>query len=203
MNAIFGFLRARSCMILEARSVLAPMDDRHLGAEARQEGRLFHRGVAAADHHRVLVLEECAVAGRARADAVAHQRFSDSIPSSFADAPVAMMSASRLIIAAVRRPARTAACRRSHRGHVADHELRAEALGLAPEHVHHLGALDAVLEAGIVLDLGGDGELAAGLVRLRSAAARDWRAPCRARRSGRRDRSRESRRDRVSSAMIF
>ena len=45
-------------------------------------------------------------------------------------------------------------------------ELRAEALGLAPEHVHHLGTLDAVLEAGIVLDLGGDGELAAGLMAL-------------------------------------
>jgi hypothetical protein len=43
------------------------------------------------------------------------------------------------------------------------HHARAEALRLAGGHVHELGAGDALLEAGIVLHLGGGGELTAGL----------------------------------------
>src|SRR3990167_2597869 len=57
MNSIFGFLKARSCMIFEPRKV----------------ERLLERGVAPADHHDVLVLEEEAVARRARRDAAPHQ----------------------------------------------------------------------------------------------------------------------------------
>jgi hypothetical protein len=41
---------------------LPPVDDRDLAGELREEGRLFHRGVPAADDHQVLSLEEEAVA---------------------------------------------------------------------------------------------------------------------------------------------
>ena len=44
-----------------------------------------------------------------------------------------------------------------------DEELGAEAPGLLLELLHQLRALNALGEAGVVLDLGGDGELAAGL----------------------------------------
>ena len=42
-------------------------------------------------------------------------------------------------------------------------DLGADVLGLRLHLVHEPGALDDVGEAGIVLDVGGDGELAAGL----------------------------------------
>ena len=73
MKSILGFLCARSCMIFEARSSSRRWTTIDLGREAGEEGRLLHRGVAAADHDHFLVLEECAVAGRACADAIAHQ----------------------------------------------------------------------------------------------------------------------------------
>ena len=48
-------------------------------------------------------------------------------------------------------------------GHVAEHERRPEPRRLLAEDLHHLRAEDAVGEARIVLDVGGDGELAARL----------------------------------------
>ena len=44
------------------------------------------------------------------------------------------------------------------------HQVGAEALGLLAENIHHLRPHDAMLEAGVVLHLGRDHELAAGLV---------------------------------------
>src|SRR5204863_8164885 len=60
------------------RSTLFPYttlfrSDVHLAAEAGQVERLLHRGVAAADHHDVLVLEEEPVARRARRHATPHE----------------------------------------------------------------------------------------------------------------------------------
>src|SRR5208282_2979778 len=46
--------------------------------------------------------------------------------------------------------------------HLSGEESRTEAFDLTAEHFHHLGSLDAFFKAGIVLDLGGDGELSAG-----------------------------------------
>jgi hypothetical protein len=48
-------------------------------------------------------------------------------------------------------------------GDVAEHERRAEPLGLLAEDLHHVRAHDAFGEARVVLDVGGDGELPAGL----------------------------------------
>ena len=165
MKAIFGIGGRAVLHDLGRAKRAAPMHDRHLGAKAREKRRLFHRGVAAAHHHRFLVLEERAVAGRARAHPVAHQPLFRFDPEQLgrragrdderfgADSPCARGQLERPLA-------------QIDRGYFADHELRAETLGLAPEHVHHLGTLDAVLEAGVVLDLGGDGELAAGLMAL-------------------------------------
>ena len=70
-NSIFGFFCARSCMIFDARSWSRRWSTCTLRRELRQEDRFLHRGVAAADDRDDLVLEEEAVAGRARGDAVA------------------------------------------------------------------------------------------------------------------------------------
>src|SRR5215831_16194165 len=48
---------------------VTPVDEMHLGDVARQEERLLHRRVAAADDRNLLVLEEEAVTGRAATDA--------------------------------------------------------------------------------------------------------------------------------------
>ncbi len=144
---------------------VAAMHDRGLVDEAGQEGRFLHRGVAAADHDRILVLEECAVAGGACAHAVAHQalfRFDSEQLGGRAGRDDHRLGLDHLVVD----DQLERSLAEAHLGHRAAHEARAEARHLAPEHVHHLGALDAVLEAGIVLDLGGDGELAAGFVPL-------------------------------------
>ena len=62
--------------------------------------------------------------------------------------------------------------------------LRADMLGLLLHLLHQPGALDDVGEAGIILDVGGDGELAAGLDALdddrrRPARAARWRRSAR------------------------
>ena len=50
---------------LRGAELVATVHDRHLGRELRQEDRLLHRGVAAADDDRLAVLEERRVARRA------------------------------------------------------------------------------------------------------------------------------------------
>ena len=72
-NSIFGFANARSCMIFEAAQLLAAVHERDLVGEPGEEGRLFERGVAAADDRDLVTAEEEAVARRARGDAVAEQ----------------------------------------------------------------------------------------------------------------------------------
>ena len=52
----------------------APMNEGDLGGEAREEERLFHGGVAAADHRDLLAGKEEAVAGGAGRNAVTDQR---------------------------------------------------------------------------------------------------------------------------------
>jgi hypothetical protein len=57
-RAVLHDLRRAQCV--------APVNDLDLAAQARQVERLLERGVAAADDRDVLVLEEEAIAGRAR-----------------------------------------------------------------------------------------------------------------------------------------
>ncbi len=147
-----------------------------MGGVACQEERLLHRRVAAADDRNLLVLEEEAVAGGAAADATRLQA----------------------LLIGQAQPHRARARRHDDRvrrelllggpevewpaGEVNAHDiahdrLRAEALGLRLEFVHHLRPQDAFLEARIVLHVARDHQLAAGLL-----ALEDYRAQIGARR---------------------
>ena len=70
---MLGCAMARSSMILEARKLLAAVDDGDLGGEAGEEEGLFHGGVAAADDGDLFAGGEETVAGGAGADAVADE----------------------------------------------------------------------------------------------------------------------------------
>ena len=59
---------------LRRAELVAPVHERDLRGELRQEDRLLHRRVAAADDHDLLLAEEGAVADRAVRDAAALQR---------------------------------------------------------------------------------------------------------------------------------
>ena len=140
--------------------LLAAVHQGHLRGELGQEGGLLHRRVAAADDDDVLGPEEGRVTDGAVADAAALQRHlgleaelagggaggDDHGPG--AELVVADVHAQRLR-------------REVDPGDVVGHELGAEALRLGAHRLHQLGAEDAVAEAGIVLDVGGDHQLAA------------------------------------------
>src|SRR6185437_14827294 len=122
--------------------------------------RLLHRRVAAADDHDVLRPEEGGVADGAVADAAALEcdlaleaqlargRARRDDHRAGAVLLVADVHAQRLL-------------GEIDPGDVVGHELRAETLRLGAHRLHELRAEDAVAEAGIVLDVGGDHQLAA------------------------------------------
>src|SRR5213080_1990962 len=160
-KAIFGLPRAL-LHDLGGAELIAPVqhvDARRVLGEVR---RLLHRRVAAADHGQLLVLEEEAVAGGARRYAVAHEPLLGGEPEELrARAGRDDEGLGAVELVADREPEGPA--RQVHRRHVAVDEVRPEAAGLLLEHLHQLGAEDALREARVVLDVGRDGELAAGL----------------------------------------
>ena len=93
-------------------------------------------------------------------------------------APVEMMIASAAVLG-VADPDAERRSREIDPVDVGGDELGAEALGLLAELHHELGAEDAVGEAGEVLDVGGEHELAAGADALDHERVRGWRGPCR------------------------
>ena len=127
-------------------------------------GRLFHRGVAAADDQHVLLAEEEAVAGGARRHAVAGEPLLRRQAE-----PLGLRAGGddeRLGGDAILLDARDVDGERPLRQidllDVTGEELGAEALRLLAELLHQVGPEDALREAGIVLDLGGVDELPAG-----------------------------------------
>ena len=143
--------------------MVAAVHHRDLGGEIGEEQRFLDRGIAAADHHDFLVAIEEAVAGGAGRYAIALE----------------------LLLGGQIEPARLCAGRHDQRvgdDHIAGvafeperalrqvgfvnvvvDDARADMLGLLLHLFHQPGALDDVGKARIVLDVGGDGELAAGL----------------------------------------
>jgi hypothetical protein len=115
------------------------MHDRHLRGEPGQEGGLLHRRVPAADDDDVLVGEERRVAGRAVRDAAALEPalgVEPELPGGGArgdDHRVGPV----LVVADVDA---VGALREVDPRDVVRDELGAEALGLAAEFGHHLGA---------------------------------------------------------------
>ena len=160
-NSILSLLRARSCMIRLARSVSRRCTSVDLAGEAGEEGRLLQRAVAAADHDDLLVAEEEAVAGRAPGHAAA----GEPVLAGDAQRPVRRAHGQHDGAGAVRRLPHLDDLDLAGQvdlGRVVGDELGAEALGLLAQVVHELGPHDAVREAGVVLDVGGVHERAAG-----------------------------------------
>ncbi len=148
--------------LLRAETV-APVRDRHAGSEIGEEQRLLDRGIAPADHQHLLAAIEEAVAGGAGGNAVAlefllgRQLQPTRLSAGRDDHAVCEVVVAGLAV----EPERP--LREIDLAHVVADELGPDMLGLLLHLLHQPGALDDVGEAGIVLDIGGDGELAAGL----------------------------------------
>ena len=139
---------------------LTSVDDGHLGRELGEEGRLLHRGVAAADHDHLALLEERGVADSAVGDSAALQGLLGL------EAELACVRAGgdddRLgAVLRVADPDAEGALGEVDPRHVVGDELGAEALRLLAEVLHHLGPEDPVRVPGVVLHVARDHQLAA------------------------------------------
>src|SRR5437879_4529019 len=140
----------------------APVDDLHLTSEPGEIQGLFHGGIASPHDHDVLVLEEEAVAGGAGRDAAPHELGLVGEPDQLGGGASGDDHGERLDRRVPGRDTEGASTEVDLRDVVADH-LRAEALRLALEMLHEGRPVDAVDEAGIVLDERGQYELTAPL----------------------------------------
>src|ERR1044071_3903005 len=157
--------RIRQCALLHdlrRAQRLAAMDDRDPRGELREERRLLHRRVAAADDGDLLAAEEKSVARRAVRDAEALQLFlrrQSELHGRGAGGDDQRVALEDVLIGGdlERMVAEVDALDLLHL------EDGAEALGLLAHEVHQLRPEDSFGEAGVVLDVGGDGELPARL----------------------------------------
>ena len=161
-TSTLGFLNSRSWRIFSARRAVAAVHERHLRGEVRQEQRLLDGGVAAAHHHDLLAAVEEPVAGRAGRDAVSLEALLGRQPQPLGlGARGQDQRVGEVFGAAVgdgaERPAREV-----ERGHDVRDDLGAGLARVRLHAGHEVGAHDGGV-AGPVLDVGGDGELAAGL----------------------------------------
>ena len=157
-------LRILACALdhdLGGAELVATVDQRDRRAEACEEVRLLHRGVAAAHHDNRLAAEE---------EAVARRTIRDSLAGIFefarhVEMPVIRSGGhndrARLEILAAAQMHGFEFALQIRRFHVVEHDLGAEAFGLPLHAFHEVGAHHAVGEAGVVLDLRGVDELAA------------------------------------------
>ena len=155
-------VQARLVGLVGAQEIAA-MHQRHLVGEVGEEHGFFNGRVAAADHRHFLAAIEKAVAGGAG-------RHAEALILAFAFQPQPVGGCAGgdhqriggVDVAAVA-PQREGAARQVDLCDGVADELGAQILGLFLHLVHQPGALNGVREAGIVFDLCGDGELAAGL----------------------------------------
>jgi hypothetical protein len=158
-----GILEQAILQDLLGAEAVAAMDQSHLRRVVRQVERFLDRSVAAADHDDVLAAEEEAVTGRAGRHAAAAERLlaGDAQPARRRaggdDERIGLVAITRIAQADERPLAHVDLDDR------VEEQLRADMLGLLLHLLHEPGALDHVREAGIVLDVGGDGQLPAGL----------------------------------------
>ena len=136
------------------------MEQVDLGREAGQVGRLLERGVAAADDGDLAVPEEEPVAGRARRHAAAAQAGLAVEPEPQRRRAGGDDHGLRAVLGAAG-PDAERALGEVDPVDVDVDDARAEALGLGAHRGHQLGALDAVREARVVLDVAGEHQLAA------------------------------------------
>src|SRR4051794_15197210 len=147
---------------LRGAELVAAVDDGDALGEAGEEGGLLHRGVTPADDHDVLVAEEEAVAGGTGRYPAAEQ----ALLVLQAEVPVLGAGGDDDGV----RPVLLAAdlddlgrCAEVDLGDIVGHQLGPESLGLGAHVVHELRTLDALGEAGEVLDVGGGHQRAAEL----------------------------------------
>ena len=142
---------------------VAAVHDRHLGGDVGEVEGLLDGGVAAADHHHLLAAEEEAVAGGAGRDAEALELgFRGQAQPLGLGAGGDHEGVAAIGVAGIARdPERPLS--QFDLDDVVGHDAGADMLGLQPHLLHQPGALDDVGEAGIILDVRGDHELAAGL----------------------------------------
>jgi hypothetical protein len=146
------------------------MHDRDFGSEIGEEQRLLDRGVAAADHHHFLIAVEEAVTGRASRHAITlelllrRQIEPACLGTGGDDQAVGEIGISGI----AGEPEWPAA--EFNLGDGVGDDLGADVLGLGLHLFHQPRALDDVGKTGVVLHVGGDGELAAGL----DALDQDW-----------------------------
>ena len=139
---------------------VAPVEQVDLGREAGEVGRLLERGVAAADHGDLAVLEEEAVACRAGRHAAPAQ-------PGLAVEPEPQRRGARgddhglCPVLGATGPDPERPLGEVHPIDVDVEQPRAEPLGLGAHRGHQVGALDAVDEPGVVLDVAGEHQLAA------------------------------------------
>src|SRR4051794_14943388 len=139
------------------------MHHRHFGREVRQEERFLHGRVAAADHQHVLSAVEKAVAGGAGRDAVAlefllrRQLQPTRLRAGRDDEAVHVIAVARIAFEAER------PMRKIDLAYMVGDNFRSDMLGLLLHLLHQPGTLDDVGETRIVLHVGRDRQLAAGL----------------------------------------
>ena len=134
-----------------------------LGGEIGEEQRFLDRGIAAADHHHFLVAVEEAITRCACRHAIALELLLGGqieparLRAGGDDQRVGEIDVAR-IASQAERP-----LRQLDLGDVVVDQSGADMLGLLEHLLHQPGTLDDVGEAGVVLHVSGDGELAAGL----------------------------------------
>ena len=146
------------------------MNERDLGGEAGEEERLFHGGVAAADHRDLLAREEEPVAGGAGRNAVTDQGLlvGQTQPSRRCAAGDDQRASQQGLAAQIHLdglgPKTVVLLAEIDADDMPGPELSAKARCLLAHVVDEFRPLDAFGEAGKVLHQRGEGQLAAGLV---------------------------------------
>jgi len=139
------------------------VDERDLRGEVGQEQRLFHGGIAAADHHDFLPPIEEAVTGGAGRNAEALERLFRGqakplcLRAGTDDQRVAGPLRARFAIE------REGTVFQIDRCDVIEDHFRAHVLRLGLHLIHQPGTLNGFSEAGIILYIRGDRQLTAGL----------------------------------------
>ncbi len=158
-----GILEQPILQDLLGAEIVAPVRHRDLGGEVGQEQSLLDRGIAAAHHHHVLAAIEKSVAGGAGRDPVAlepllrRQLQPARLRPGRDDERIGQIDVAGIAFEPERPPVERDLV------DVIGHDPGAYVLGLLLHLLHQPGSLDDVGKARIVLDLGGDGELAARL----------------------------------------
>src|SRR4051794_40634107 len=143
--------------------MIAAVDDGDVSREIGEEEGFLYCGVAAANDNDVLATIEEAVAGRAGRDAITFELlFAREIEPARLCAGRKHDRVSQVHVAGIAFDPE-GALRQLELYDLIGNEPRAHMLGLLLHLLHQPGALDHLGEAGVILDVGRDGELAAGL----------------------------------------